>query len=251
MTAHKGKRAGRHLTGYLLAVLLGCFTPSLLAEQVLRSSVSPEFVDGLHAKYLRYIAQQLKLPLDIYPMPFARRIDALKEGQIDLMVGLKRAYPEQGFVYIEPGYETLRNAYFVRANEKHRIQSRSDLAGLAIGVTIDNPASLMEVGSAYRQVVSVTSLEQKIQLLHMGRIDIFAHFQSSSEMKIDELGLTGDIVPADFQPGAVRQYFVALSTVSPLYQQRDAITAIIARAVENGDFARIRLKHESVLMASQ
>ncbi len=228
----------------MMATAMLLIAQPLRCETVLRSSVSPEFTDGLHAKYLRYLASKLDVELDIYPMPFARRIHALEQGEIDIMVGLKRSYAESGFVYITPPYEALRNTYYVRADNAESLDAASDLSSIILGVTIDNPSSQLESRVNYRAVVRVSSLEQKIQLLHLGRIDAFAHFQSSSQLKIAQLHLENEIVEASYQPDKVRNYYVGLSTSSPFYRHKEKLTDIIRRGVENGDFAAIRLAHE-------
>ncbi|GGW80296.1 substrate-binding periplasmic protein [Alteromonas halophila] len=215
------------------------------AQPVLQSSVSPEFPDGLHAKYLRYIAQKMDSDLAIYPMPFARRIDALKQGEIDIMVGLKNAYEEDGFVYLKPAYEDLRNTYFIRADHGETLQSAKDLSSLVVGVTIDNPASMLDLKGMYRAVVRVSSLRQKIQLLHLGRIDAFTHFESSTRLELRELGLDDEIIVADYQPGKIRSYYVGLSKQSDFYPDRQKLNRIIEQGVANGDFAALRRAHEN------
>lgn len=230
--------------GMVATLFILLVSPAIHSEPVLRSSVSPEFTDGLHVKYLQYLAAKLDVKLDVYPMPFARRIDALEQGKIDIMVGLKRSYAQAGFEYLEPPYEALSNTYYVRAAETDTLNSASDLSSLILGITIDNPNSQLDTHGKYRAVVRVTSLEQKIQLLHLGRIDAFAHFQGSSQLKIEQLNLEDAIVEAPYQPGKVRNYYVALSTASPFYSDKDKLTEIIRRGVENGDFAAIRLAHE-------
>lgn len=229
------------------AVVLLVSVPAMANEAVLRSSVSPEFPNGLHAKYLRYIADKMGTSLTLYPMPFARRIDALKHGNIDIMVGLKHSYRESSFVYIEPAYEALRNTYFVRKQDAGRLKTERDLKALIVGVTIDNPSSMLQLDGLYRATVKVSSIEQKIQLLRMGRIDVFTHFETGARLKIQQLQLDDELVVAPFQPGAIRNYYIGLSSSSVFYKQKAKLEHIVQQGVANGDFAAIRLAHEALI----
>ena len=228
----------------IAAIALLASLQVMACEPVLRSSVSPEFVNGLQAKYLQYIAKKMGTSLVLYPMPFARRINALKRGEIDIMVGLKHSYQESRFVYLEPAYETLQNTYFVRKQDADVITTRADLKSLIVGITIDNPDSELQIEQLYRAIVPVSSLAQKIQLLLLGRIDAFTHFESGGRLKIKQLQLENKVVVAPFQPGNFYNYFVGLSTSSPFYKQKAKLEEVIRDGITNGDFAAIRLAHE-------
>jgi polar amino acid transport system substrate-binding protein len=55
-------------------VLYALFCVCSFGKDIIRTSVSEEFIDGLHAKYLRNIAKHMNMPIEIVPMPFAIRI---------------------------------------------------------------------------------------------------------------------------------------------------------------------------------
>lgn len=214
------------------------------AKPVIRSSVSPEFMDGLHTRYLRYMADQMDMELEIYPIPFARRLVSLENGEIDLMVGVKGSYPENGFVYLRPSYETLRNTYFVRADELHLLTEPSQINNLTLAITIDDQALMDKAYDKVGGIVPVTSLEQKIMMLDYGRVDAFVHFESSAMLKIKQLGLERKMMPALVQPGKSRDYYFALSIGSPLFEHKSEFERTIAQGVQRGDFAAIRFEYE-------
>jgi len=221
------------------------------AEVTIKSSVSPEFPSGLHAKYLSYIAQKLDVQLEIYPMPFARRLASLKDGTINLMVGLKRNHAEQDFEFLNPRYEALRASYFVRFDSQHLASPETKLYELVAGYSIDEKQMLQWAHDTFKDVVTVTSLEQKIRLLAKGRIDTFVHFESSAKYKIRLLGLENKIVAAAYQPGETLSYHFAINSQSELYSLKAKIEKIIALGVENGDFAKIRYDHEATISATK
>ena len=218
------------------------------AEPVkLRSSVSPEFPTGLHYKYLHYIAEQMELELDIYPMPFARRLASLKSGEIDIMVGLKHTHKQRKFSFLQPSYESLKAIYFIRKSDQARMQQASDLANLIGGFSIDEKEFIEQVRSQFKDVVTVTNLEQKIKLLARGRIDTFVHFESSAEFKIREMGMQQRLIKADYQPADILDYNIGISLLSPLLPLREKLENVIEQGVANGDFVNIRLQHEAAI----
>ena len=238
------------IAALLSLAILQSEVASAHSSQTLRSSVSPEFPQGLHYKYLRYIAEQMDLELEIYPMPFARRLASLKKGDIDIMVGLKHTHKQRQFTFLQPSYESIKAAYFVRANDAARMQSETDLAFLIAGFSIDEKEFIERARSQFRDVVTVTNLEQKIKLLARSRIDTFAHFESSAIYKIREMGMQDKLKLAEYQPAEDLNYHIGLSLRSPLMLRRDQFESVIQQGLANGDFAKMRLDHEENIKAN-
>ena len=218
----------------------------LAAAPSIKSSVPPEFPNGLHSKYLQYIADKLQMPLEITPMPFGRRIIELEKGKLDLVVGLQRRSDEEDDVYyLFPAYEKLRHSLFVLKQRDFELNTFADLQPLSIGVTTHakyynfllNPNKLTTVG--------VTSLQQKIKLLQKGRIDTFIHFRESTLPTLEKLGLAKEIELADYQPVESQAYYVAISRHSHLMGKKQKLAYIIQTAVNNNEFANIRRQHYS------
>lgn len=232
----------------ILFMLAGGFAGAAYAEIIIKSSVSPEFPDGLHAKYLRYIAEKAELPIEIFPMPFARRVASLKNGEINLMVGLKSSYPELQFKFLQPSYERTGGVYFVRSDSQNLSTTKPNFGELVVAFSINHKEMLGWANDNFRAVVTLSSLEQKIMMLEKRRIDAFVHFQSSANYKIKQLGLEGVIVPATYQsPRANLPYHFAINEKSDLFSLRKRLETIISEGVKAGDFAKIRYNHEASL----
>ena len=234
----------RLLKGLAIIVLAMFVHTSVCAKSVINASVSPEFPDGLHTKYLQYIAYHLDKELVITPMPFARRLKSLRHGEIDIMVGLQVEHVlNYGFEYLTPSYESLTHSIFVKKGDEDLITKPQDFAKYSFAVTRD--AKYFDDYNRYKtkQNIEVSTLKQKVALLQRGRVKAFLHFKESTMPIIQKMGLSGSIVLADYQPAQPRQYFVALSLASPLYKEKDKITALIQSGIAKGDFARIRYQH--------
>lgn len=217
---------------------------NVMAKETIYSSVSQEFPQGLHAKYLHYIANKLDMTLDVAPMPFARRLQALRNGSIDIMVGMQRenSYQDE-IIYIYPAYEKLRHTFFVLKDNQAKLASLNDLRDLNIGVTIHAKYYKKFQQQQDLRVVPVSSLKQKIELLLKGRIDTFIHYQESTEPLLIKQQLSDKIVLAAYQPTEFNQYFVTISQKSRLLPYQNKLSAIIKHATENGDFELIRRQH--------
>ncbi|WP_404851950.1 hypothetical protein [Colwellia sp. MB02u-9] len=71
-------------------------------------------MDGLHSKYLKYIADKLSMPISIASIPFARRLKEIEIDRLDIIVGLQRSDErEKELVYISPSYESLSYRFFL------------------------------------------------------------------------------------------------------------------------------------------
>lgn len=229
---------------YFISILVSLLPLNLAAQGVIHSSVSPEFLSGLHSKYLRYLAKEMDMELKLSPMSFQRRIEALRKGDIDIMVGLQRRSDEQDeFLYLYPSYETLRHTFFVLKEKRDELVKFEDLKNLNIGVTIH--AKYYDRFNKQKDLalVGVSSLKQKLQLLLKGRIDTFIHFKESTLPTLDKMQLTDKVVEARYQPPEHNAYFFALSSNSALLPIREKFEEVIARGLESGDFAQIRATH--------
>ena len=229
---------------FLHLVILVFVSSSSNAQELIRSSVSKEFMNGLQVKYLKNIAKHMNMEIEILPMPFARRIKELRQGNLDLLVGLQREDDEQDeVVYIAPSYETLRHTFFVRKPDIDQLVNFNDLRTLRIGVTRN--AKYFERFNRETELimVPVSTLAQKVALLQKGRIDTFIHFQESALPLIRDMGLQDEIVLAQYQPIEVNNYYVTISQNSPLFKQKHLVEIAVREAIANGEFATIRREH--------
>jgi ABC-type amino acid transport substrate-binding protein len=224
--------------------LLAFFSVCSFAQEVIRTSVSEEFIDGLQAKYLRNIAKHMNMPIEIIPMPFARRLKEFRQGNLDMLVGLQQENDNQDeVVYIPPSYETLRHTFFISKKNKGKLQSFTDLKKLSIGVT--RHAKYFQRFNLEPDLimVPVSTLRQKVELIKKGRISTFIHFQESAIPLINKMGLQNEIVLADYQPIEVNNYYVTISRNSALIDKKHLVELAVREAIANHEFATIRREH--------
>jgi ABC-type amino acid transport substrate-binding protein len=226
-------------------MLLSCLlSVNALAKPVLHSAVSPEFPDGLHAKYLQFIANKMDMELDLVFMPFARRLKELHNGQIDLLVGMRQESADvDDIIYLYPSYETLRQTFYVLPVNKNRFVTAADMKKAMVGMT--NSAeyySHLEKNEKYR-VITVPTLKQKIELLLKGRIDSFMHHEDSTLLLLKNMGLEDKVVRSHYQPNDDEKYYISISKKSAVYENKKALENMLRLALDNNDFAKIRKEH--------
>ncbi|MCC2617697.1 transporter substrate-binding domain-containing protein [Aestuariibacter halophilus] len=211
---------------------------------VVVSSVSPEFPDGLHARYLHFIAQQLDVELEIIPMPFARRLASLQSNEIDMMVGLRyRADLDETLIVIQPGYERVGMTVYALAEQAQWYQKRQDLLGKRVALTLTaHGYGAYNFGEGIK-IIPVSRLQQKIDMLRLGRTDVFAHLTEATEKALLARNLQERIVATGYQPIPVLSFHVAIGKQSVLVPRVDELTAIVEKAVADGTFAALRDAH--------
>ena len=175
-----------------LASVISVVSPMSKAKQptVIRSAVSPDFIDGLHSKYLHYIANAMNMQLNITPLSVARRLRALEHGELDLLVGLQKSENNTaGIVFIEPAYQIQASTFFIRKTDAKRLNNYQDLSTLRIAIT--DQVSYFDKFDNDQQLAKVTvdSLEQKIKLLVNRRVDAFIHNKDSTAATLKSLAL--------------------------------------------------------------
>lgn len=232
------------LSVFFFTLALDFFASFSFSQEVIRASVSEEFMNGLQAKYLRNIAKHMNMEIEIVPMPFARRIRELRKGHLDLLVGMQRAGEKQDeVVYITPSYETLRHTFFVRKENQNKLQGFEDLKKLSIGVTRHAKYFELFNQESGLKMVPVSTLRQKVELLMKGRIKTFIHFQESTVPLITQMGLQNEIVLADYQPIEINNYYVIISQNSPLFYKKELFELAVRDAIANQEFATLRREH--------
>lgn len=233
--------------------LLSISASAYAAEQGFISAVSPDFPTGLHSKYLKYLSNELSMPVEIKLMPFARKIKAIQAGELDLVFGIQdfNTPTSDTLIYIHPPYYSDASALFVRAENKTLVNKYQDLTSLLIGVSeraqyfdlFDNDNSLAKI--------QLLSLSQKIKLLNSKRIDAFFHNAESTELTLKKMQLGEQIVQANFQPVQKRHYYIAISKSSFLAQRTEQLENIIKKSIDNGEFKRIRNQHYQVIATTE
>lgn len=230
-------------TEFLVAGLFlfsGVFSPAM-AGPVYRSAVSAEHADGIVAHIVNAVAERLDMPIDMQLAPFARRLQWMKNGELDLMGGLLKRPERQAYIYyVSPPYvEKNRKVFYVRKGEEARIQSYADLYGLVIGTKIRS--RYFQRFDEDRRLIkeAVGSVEQNFRKLLSGRVDAVIYSNRSGAIKLAEMGIAEQVGVAPFAYTASNPVYIGISRRSPLMAHRERIEAVVRRMVESGEMAQL------------
>ena len=231
-------------------IILICFcsyslsVASFEASLKLRAAVADGFPNGLHTKYLRYIATQLKADISITTMPFARRVKEIKNGNLDLIVGIQKTEERAAdFVYIEPHYESLSYRFFALTENVADTAKYQDLYNKLIGVNKHSKYfPVFDIDQKLHKV-EVVSLRQNINLVLKSRIDLLIHYAESTLPMLKSMQLENKLAQTHFQPKHSNLHYVAISSKSPLMAYRKRLKYIVKQGIKNNEFANIRQQH--------
>jgi len=228
----------------ILLTISSVYSYAAKDTNTIKSAVAEGYIDGLHSKYLKYIAEKLSLNLTIDIMPFARRVKAITNGELDIIVGIQQTKSrEDEFVYIKPYYESLSYRFFSLVKNKNSITKYEDLREKLIGVNRHAKYFSPFDSDETLQKVSTSSLQQNIDLLLYGRTMAFIHYEESVLPKLVDLNLTSKISKTVYQPQHIIKHYIAISNKSHLMNLRKKLQELVKTGIENGDFIKIRQAH--------
>ena len=220
-------------------------------DKMINAAVAEGFANGLHSKYLRYIAYKLDMPISITTIPFARRLKEIELGRLDIIVGLHKTDKRTDeFEYIYPNYESLTYRFYSLTKNCHKFKSYEDLQGMLIAV--NRHSKYFEQFDKDNQIskLETKSLEQNIKLVLHGRADLFIHYEESTFPMLVKLGVDNQICKTVIQQNNANKHFIAISKLSHLMNKKTELQKIIFSSIKSNDFVRIRQEHYNQLNQS-
>lgn len=233
------------ITGTIFVLWSLCQSQVVWADKpIIRAAVAKEFKNGLHASYLKYIANQLDMDIIISTMPLARRIIEVRKGNLDLIIGLKYSKERaKELVYIYPAYENISFKFFALNRDASHLTRYEHLLSKHIGVV--RGAKYYDAFEQDNNLkkYEVKSLDSSIKMLLHGRIDLFIHYEESTMVMLKALQVEGEISQTKYQLNHNHEHYVAVSKHSPLFAKQQQLKAIIEKGLKQRDFIQLRLNH--------
>ncbi len=213
---------------------------SLWARDTLTSSIV-DSSDEFFLDILQPIAKKLDLELQIRTANFARSLLLMQEGSDDIMIEVLKSPEREAYLhYIEPPYIRYWSLVFVVPKGKHSsIQHYEDLYGLRIGTNMGWKYSPRFDEDTRIQKYPVSSVQQNIRKLLLGRIDAFTGTEVDELINNVELGFNDKMEFADYRHRMEAPVYIAISKKSPLMARLDEVEPILQRMVESGEIRTI------------
>lgn len=225
-------------------IFLGIFATNIHAKEVITSAVGYGLKNGLHAKYLRYIANKLEAELSLKEMPFTRRVIETKKGKLDILVGIHHTKnTANGLHFIYPYYESMPYVFFTLKENKQSFNNLKSMVGKRIAVSRHATHAPEFDENVEHTKVLTSNLKQKIEMLQHGRVYGFTHYKEVTKHTLKRMSLDKTIVIADYQPNFSHKYHIAVSKKSQWLTKVKKISQIVKEGIRDGDFKKIRKDH--------
>jgi polar amino acid transport system substrate-binding protein len=227
--------------------LLWCMTllmfpqASFSADAVLFSSVAEEYKDGPDAELLRAIADKLNAELELKFAPFKRRLQLMKDGDIDFMSGLlKTAEREKYIYYLSPPYKERSDTVFFLPKEKRANVARyEDLYAMKIGTNLGSKYFPRFDNDTKLNKEAVSSGVPNFRKLLLGRIDTVIYAEAGGIDLVHKLGIADRVEMAEYRFSRQKNVHIGISRKSHLMDQLVKINTLIGSMIESGEIKRI------------
>jgi polar amino acid transport system substrate-binding protein len=209
------------------------------------SGVSKEHANGIVAQIMKRVAVELGINLNFRQAPFARRMNWIATGEIDIMGGLLKTQAREAYIYyISPPYvKRNRKVFYVRKGEEDRIREYADLHGLNIGTKIGSRYFPRFDADPTLHKEAVSSVELNFKKLVAGRLDAVIYSNRSGFMKVQEMGLVDRIGQAQYVYKEKNPVYIGISRQSPLLNDKVHIERVVRDLVVSGEIAGIIEDH--------
>lgn len=198
-------------------------------------------IQGLDTDIMRIIGQRMNVDFAFIHMPWARCLEEMRRGGVDMMTGLARTPERAVFIaYSDHVYYTCAPAFYARADSSAQsIAKYDDLVGYTIGFTRD---------SAYFEPFdSDVSLTKKagnneMQVLRMvleNRWDLFVGTDCQVDYDLARLKLTQDIKKILYRPEKRVDLYMGFSKRSSFRSRQAEFDAVLKAMIEDGTIKRL------------
>jgi polar amino acid transport system substrate-binding protein len=214
---------------------------SFSADVVLVSSVAEEYRDGPDAELLRAIAEKLNAELKFKFAPFKRRLQLIKDGDIDLMSGLlKTAEREKYIYYVFPPYkERSDTVFFLPSRKRVLLQKYEDLYAMKIGTNLGSKYFLRFDNDTMLTKEAVSSGVPNFRKLLLGRIDAVIYAEAGGIDLVHRIGIADRVEMAEYRFARQKYVHIGISRNSHLMDQLLNINTRIGSMIESGEIKRI------------
>lgn len=225
---------------YLIPLLSLFLGSHLQAADKWRSSFPPLYID-VDQNIISALAVKFNAEVVGEKVPFARRLQQLKSGEIDILAGLLKDETREGYAYfLKTPYKNKTNKIFImRKGEGKQLERYEDLYKLKVGV---------QIGSKYfprfdadSDITKVPSMKDKnrLQMLLLNRFDALIHTEVYATDLIHRNGFEDKVEFATFKYTKYNPVYIAVSKKSPLYERREELESVLGEMIESGEMGKI------------
>jgi polar amino acid transport system substrate-binding protein len=198
--------------------------PFRIADEKSRGSFS-----GIDIDLIRRIEARLGIQIEIQHHPWARSLEMLRNGQVDMITGV--AYSEERaeyLAYVPTSYASVQPVFYVRKGNAGQVRTYDDLYGKSIGQSIHSLYFEPYNSDPRLTKVDLSTEPQIIRMLSLGRLDLAIGTDPNIAWDIAQLGLRDSLEHTSYTPPVKTELFIAFSRKSKVLGLVGAFDAAVA-----------------------
>jgi len=222
----------------------GKLTVAIFIEPPLVDLVDNKFV-GENVEIVKVLSKSLGLMPTFIGCLFARCLTLVKQGQADMILGLKKLPErEKDLIFLTPPYTVQHYPlrFFTLSSNKTVINNFEDLKDLTVGTL--RGASYFDLFDKNKTItkVELTSRKQLVDMLLRGRIDTFIEREESILPHLPLAEYLEKFALADYQYNQAVNTYIAISKHSSIEAYAERLSNQLDKLVTNGTIKTIRMK---------
>jgi len=200
-------------------------------------------VKGAIYELIKLIGKDLDIPIEPITLPWARSLDDVKSGTIDMILTLYFTKERSEFLSYSIPYDYMETSVFVKKDKKLTFSKWDDLIGLT-GLKIIGDSRGDKWDKFEREklnVVKLVNIEQIFKMLLHERADYAVFPKISTIREIEKMGYSDKITYLE-KPIISQGVYIAISKKSPYHQYLPKINELIKKYTQDGTYERLRDK---------
>jgi len=202
-------------------------------------------VTGIDVDILEGLEKYLNMSIEIERAPFARTVEMIKTGDIDLISSVSYTDKRNKFIlYVPTSYHTVVPVFYTQKGRGHLVQVYEDLYKFTVGYSL---------GSAYFEPFNsdtkilkygVSSEEQLIKMLALGRFDIIIGTNPNIAFDIKIYNVKDKVMQTQFIPEDNTPIYFGLSRKHNNTNLQVQIDDYLKSIIINGELNQILKKYK-------
>lgn len=190
---------------------------------------------GLDIDLLNELERRTGLTFQLQSMPWARGLEGLRQGRVDLMTGLALTPERAEFVdYLQPAYHACAPRFYGRPELQGRVTTYAGLQGLRIGYVLQSAYFQPFDGDQQLNKQGVNSEAQLLEMLQIGRIDLLVGTDCQVDYDRRDPRLATRMQKMSYVPPSHTPLYIGFSRSSPHQEQREALQTALRQLLDEG-----------------
>jgi len=209
---------------------------------------SPEAEDGITGvdiDILKGLEKHLKQKIVVHRHPFARALAMIRAGEADLISGVAFTSKRSEFIsYVPTAYFLVTPVFYTQKDRGHLVRNYDDLYRFKIGYSLHSAYFEPFNSDARLQKIGVSTEEQLIKMVALGRIDIIIGTNPNLAWDIKKHGFKDKIEQIHYIPPKATPIYMGLAKKDNLVVLQGKIDDYLKKMVSSGELEQISKKYQ-------